>query len=376
MQFVGKLRKIGLQIFSNKVFLSITMIIWLLVSYSMFLGSNEEWKSATERPQYVQQLEYGKDTITRKIILNDGETITQSVAAECTQIEGVSFFCYRNPNVKNGTVTIEILDESGKQITVLDMDIQDIPTTEGTSLLCDFQFDKAVSLNAKQQYIIKISTRGVETGAFGIEVAEIQNEENMTDALIYKFFYGNNEFLKPFLLVLYLGMTGAILIAFFTGIKNCKLEWVFVMLVLVVGILYMLLLPPYSVPDEPAHFATVYSYSGKMLGENVTDEEGRIVVEDELLWGAGETSPNTRSYGKYLTGLLGGNLETGESDVSTIQALPVNSTAYFPQVIGVSIARILEFNSVQILYCGRFFALLWYIAIMFCAIKLISVKYI
>ncbi len=40
-----------------------------------------------------------------------------------------------------------------------------------------------------------------------------------------------------------------------------------------IGCIYIFVLPPFAVPDESAHFVTVYSKSNKLLGKEVTDKE-------------------------------------------------------------------------------------------------------
>ncbi|MBR6615478.1 MAG: hypothetical protein IKK95_05875, partial [Lachnospiraceae bacterium] len=55
--------------------------------------------------------------------------------------------------------------------------------------------------------------------------------------------------------------------------------------VLVLGGMYMFVLPPLSAPDEIAHFSSAYAISNQMLGMERTDDYGFVLMrkEDEFL---------------------------------------------------------------------------------------------
>lgn len=44
------------------------------------------------------------------------------------------------------------------------------------------------------------------------------------------------------------------------------------------GVIYMILLPVYTAPDEDVHFIASYDYSSRMLGEEGLSKDGKVLV--------------------------------------------------------------------------------------------------
>ena len=67
-------------------------------------------------------------------------------------------------------------------------------------------------------------------------------------------------------------------------LRRESVEKIFVGSALVFGVIYMLVIPPYAVPDEQAHFVTAYNNSSEILGkETVKDGNQAVLQEREIL---------------------------------------------------------------------------------------------
>ena len=81
-------------------------------------------------------------------------------------------------------------------------------------------------------------------------------------------------------------------------------------------------------PDETAHFLTVYEKSSRLLGEEALDHKGNVLVPSEKLWGnvGHKTAASRDRYLDFMKGVLGkgGEEEMGsdaDKSVSTRPAL-------------------------------------------------------
>ncbi|MCR5143839.1 MAG: DUF2142 domain-containing protein [Lachnospiraceae bacterium] len=177
-------------------------------------------------------------------------------------------------------------------------------------------------------------------------------------------------FLKPMTVILFAVLLIGFLCLYF-GISKWKAEKVFLCLGIFFGIIYSLLLPPFTSPDEAVHVDTVYNYSSKLLGEQTVDENGAVLYrEDDSLYEHNDQHlPNARSYSLMFHNF--GNMDHSEGVVSMSRAPQnVSALAYIPQIIGVTLARLFNLGNIQMLLWGRWFALAFFIVLVYWAIKL------
>lgn len=190
------------------------------------------------------------------------------------------------------------------------------------------------------------------------------------------------------------------------NIFKMNLEYIFAISVLLLGLGYMLVLPPLSAPDEVGHYISSYRLSNTLLFKQAVYEDGHVLIRacdlfledintDYMPEGKGtEEEPfmkkNISSKGVVLGQLLTqdtykrirdneiSRYKVMESeDMNKLYAIsyhpPVNTTpiVYLPQATGISIARILDLNSIALVYMGRAFNLIFFIIAVFFAIKII-----
>lgn len=364
----------------EKKYILVAAAIWLLISYAMFLAYEDEWFQARIRPKYISSYENIVDSQDKKMFLTNDTKISQTIQIDDEQITGIALCLVAEQEMEEGTVTVELVEKQND--TMLGSWVQsaeDIPTeVEDVIRYSDFVLDGEVTIDKSSEYVINVSASNIQDDMLNVTMVELTEEsdvvmtvngETAPCAMEYKISYGNHDILKFLQLMFYMGMTISILMVVIMNLRKVKLEWIFVSFVLVMGVMYMLLLPPYSVPDEASHFVSAYAQSSRLMGEKVLDEEGLVIVADEKLWGADEMYPDVGSYDKYFRGILGLGTNPEHENVATGTPISMDVACYFPQVVGIALARILDFNSEQLLYCGRFFGLLWYVFIMYWAVK-------
>ncbi len=173
---------------------------------------------------------------------------------------------------------------------------------------------------------------------------------------------------------------------------------------LLLGLLYLFVLPPLSAPDEISHYVSAYQLSSKMLGQPSNDRYGRVLLRPQDAWvedleGVFEYQADEDGNLQITEETLGGATRLGEVlDESMYQTLwelrgnrqymperaaglgnalvsstypPVITTplAYVPQAAGICAARILELSTLPLLYLGRLMNLLFFVLLTWLAMR-------
>ncbi len=150
-----------------------------------------------------------------------------------------------------------------------------------------------------------------------------------------------------------------------------KIEHAFLGMGIIFGVIYMFMLPPFTVPDEAVHIDTTYYYSSKLLGEQALDENGLVLYRaGDMIYNHNEHMPNIKSYARLFNNLFQMDHSNGETALSGRGPIGQLPTAYAPPIIGVTLARLLHLGGVQMLMWGRMFALAFYLLCVYWTIKL------
>ena len=201
---------------------------------------------------------------------------------------------------------------------------------------------------------------------------------------------------------------------------SLKLEQIYPAAGLFLGLLYLFILPPLSAPDEISHYISAYQLSSKMMGLPSNASNGRVLLRPQDIWvedleGVYEYEPDEAGNLQVVLKSAEGNTVFGEvldesmyetirelwpneqymperTDELTAQAKleaeaaqnpdgsfavsmypPVTTTAlaYAPQAAGVALGRLLNLNTLSLLYLGRVCNLLFFVLMTWLAMKLL-----
>jgi len=150
--------------------------------------------------------------------------------------------------------------------------------------------------------------------------------------------------------------------------KEFKLHRMFLMSGLLLGCLYLFILPPLSAPDEWVHYVTAYKLSNELLGVESVNDEGYVIVQEEEMLAGDGAFPDAGQYQYFWSNFLG--RETGDSMVSS-KKYPNGTYAipYIPQALGITAARVLGLNYATRIIFGRICNLVWSVLAISLAIK-------
>lgn len=183
----------------------------------------------------------------------------------------------------------------------------------------------------------------------------------------------------------FLGLLGAAL-----WISRKIYWWLFPAALVILGLFYMLVLTPFSTPDEAAHFVSAYRLSSQLMGKQAVadetflahakeEERERIGRGANVLVRSGDDAPGLYTsvgqvtYNQVLTQMF--SLDDSQG-VTVRSEIPVNTTpvVYLPQAFGINLARILHLGYIPLVYLGRLFNLLAFAGMAALAVRIMPFK--
>lgn len=187
------------------------------------------------------------------------------------------------------------------------------------------------------------------------------NDQPASFRLAYDVVSGNCAAIKGlYLLVILLFTLSIVLFYVFVCLKT-NISTIAFSMIFILGLIYSLVLPQFSVPDEWSHYLTAYSQSSVLLHKKAFDEHGNVILyEDGSIYFVREHSPTRSTYAIEYQELKGQQLVSYKGDTITSGPLKLATFAYVPQTFGMTLARLMHLNSTQVAFMGRVFALFFY----------------
>ncbi len=154
------------------------------------------------------------------------------------------------------------------------------------------------------------------------------------------------------------------------AVFRMKTEKVFLVTGGMLALIYMLLLPPLSVPDEEVHLKQAYEYTSRIMGREAS-KHGTVVMDKEDFHAMQmfETTPSLPEYDRLKDEILKSGRESGTIEIPhTDTRAP--AVVYVPGMIGILLGRILGLNGILVIYLGRICSILFYLMTMYWFIRL------
>lgn len=288
-------------------------------------------------------------------ILESGESMT--FVPKFEQIHRFGFSCddmdapyYPKDNVVS--VKFEIKDKSGN--SVWEQSFKDIIITPYEISQIDGVENLPVFLKTNEEYTFVYESKDMKPGT-------------LTVAL-----YGLEEEVLPFYILVCTMILGVVILAMY--IKDAhissKRKTVFMAIIyLLLGVLYNIVFVPFSVQDEPTHFAQAYAMSSEWLGEEVKNEKGYIYMYQSGLvrvdWGN-----DLQTQYHFWNDWDYGNIPSQSISIMYKDATELHKYAYTIPAIGITIARVLHLPYQMVLLSGRILNALFFLAIAALALRI------
>lgn len=366
----------------NKNYIIALSIIIGLFTIAMLLSYFQFWKPAMNKQMCV----YTSNSTDKMISLKDGDAVSQTVTLLSNTITGFGIkvdYLADGESYEAGKYSkIEIQLWKQKDNECINKWEYCFENVEYNDFL-NIYFDSPLKVDRNSDYKIKIIARKMNGGCLNIYLGASNaavcksakiNNNRLESPLSYNLYKGNcNDLKYVWFFILFMGI---MLISFYI-LKNMitiSIQTVFVIVTMIIGIIYMVILPPFSVPDEASHFISAYNEASIIMGKDDRNEDG-IVLSDKnsSIYFVREERPTASSYQRYFEELIGKSDETLTKSEPTRRPLFSIHFGYIPQVCGIIIARIIHCSAGQIMLFGQFFALLFYCFVMYWTIKIIPI---
>lgn len=364
--------------------------IWILTGsiilfflMSMYVSYNNIWSRVFSSPWAIATREDSNNYLgnTRTWKMQDGDILEQKIPMVSKNFTGFAVKFYEQSQ-EDGKVQIVVLDKNDNIVEQWFLNSKELNEKE----YYDLYFETLQKVKVGDNYTVKIIPQ-LETGDYiSIEMTQpttltgkaALNGKLEDLSIAYKLYDGTVSALKYlFIAFILAGVVSTVVLAVILQSKTeRKIMLSFIVLAFFIGSMYIFALPPFSIPDEATHIKTVYAASNKLLGKEVLDSNGCVIADADLgICYTSEEYPTKSTYVEYFKGALGrtDNVVNGTINIGKPLAL-TKWIGYFPQILGVSLARIIGLNGEQLLILGRMFALLWYCLIMGIAINIAPFK--
>lgn len=153
--------------------------------------------------------------------------------------------------------------------------------------------------------------------------------------------------------------------------RKIHIEKVALIYVLVFGLLYMIVFPPFSTPDEYAHFVASYNLSNKMMGKEGSDDD-EIVMQDVYQCDGYFTRYASLRHYQYAIDAFHYDSQEAENQLAKTYNY-VKDAGHYVQALGITVSRAMNLGYIYMIYIGRLFNLIFCAICMYFAIKIIPI---
>lgn len=347
----------------NKIAILVMLAIWLIaifvtpIFYKDSLGNEPV---GNEMFDYVVELD--KNTTVKAIIPTEKDAKSVSIM----------FATYARKN--KGKINIEVKGVDTNKIYAK-KEINEAFMQDNASVTLGL--DKKLDVNRDSKLEINISSNSQKGKSVAVYVSNEKtfdnselytNDELMDGDLSVKFLINNedlNAMCNGIILYSSIALTVLLLIAL---LINPKYEVLFTIVTLVFGLIFIVSITPMSAPDEQLHYENCLQLSNYWMG----NKEKHVFVEEEYTRDAyfGGHYNTCMAYIRLMDEFnepleLSGELKECNTDVAWVGY----TVYYFPQVLGITIGRLLDLNMLKLFYLGRFVNLLFYVICIYIAVK-------
>lgn len=324
----------------------------------------------------VENLNTEKLTVTRQ--LQEGDEIIQKIQPKKSNLSAVKLLFATYANSKNGMGNLKL--------QLIDYDTEEVLAESdlNTELLYDqmeylFEFDevdvtdKSPAVVIKAEELSEEATISLYLGELSEQVKEecVYNGTAIENPLRMDYAFIEIGYMEK-IIIISLVIMFALIVAVYVLLvmKKAKIHQIYLMAILILGLIYMLLLPEFATPDEGTHIQKAIQLSNSVLDyDNSTDNFEMRECEAEL-FGVDLSKMNRNSYEYYYDTLLNGD-NSDERVGKAYEPITTPKYQYFLTASGITIGRLMDLNGLQTFLIGMLLNFAFYVVVTYFAIKII-----
>lgn len=321
--------------------LPLFFFLFLMLEYTYYAGISTQIEDLM--PQAGEKVYTDEETIYRELC--DGEAIFSEWRAEGDHFEGLGIYL-EEPYDDNGIITLEVSELDSQELVVsVEKAIYEVADEKG---LLKFNFDTSIKKTTGKEYVVAIYYSGEP-----INIRMINDGESNP---VLVSLYRRNSFLNILFVILTVLILGFSVIVFLCMQNGVKVERLLFVSMIFLGLLFEMVLTPFTVPDETSHIDTAYRISNEILGvedagisDAIYKRESDIYIDDGTKGEIGMKNYRWLYEDWFQTEGKGSK----RLDYAGDNRANANSLFYIPAVTGIMIGRILGMGFLPMIYLGR-----------------------
>lgn len=146
----------------------------------------------------------------------------------------------------------------------------------------------------------------------------------------------------------------------------------FVVAMIVLGIFYMVVFPPNSVPDEIYHFQSSYKYADILQGQPVSSKEITIRDADQVLFEDANQEVSATHYRDIVSNVELFSSEEGTATAQVMASFDIGSDppqTKIASALGIVVGQVLGLGAYPVYYLGRLFNFISFLILAYFAVR-------
>ncbi len=347
--------------FKKKPLLNAGLIIaWILIVVLTLLFNRDSLgKLSSGNEFYDQYIELTKDVhITETVPIEEGaDTVAVKMAT------------YARRNAGNIHVLVKGMD-SDKVYAEKDIRVGSIQDNAFTRI----PLNQELQQDDDEMIVVELSSDSEEGRSVGVYYSSFKvfedskltiNEEVQEGDLTLRYLVKNDELTLFYNIVITWVIITFSLIIFTVLLIKPRYEVIFTMMTIAFGLTFLLVITPMSPPDETVHYEYSFQLSNYMMGKD-------HMYFDEEYQNYGDFAGHFNVSAAYMRFIRKINRPLSLDNKIIKMKFDIEEsykTCFVPQALGITVARLLNWNMLRTFYLGRLFNLIFYIFCVYIAIK-------
>lgn len=312
--------------------------------------------------------------------LQSGDVVEQEFYVSGESICGLRLLLgtYGN-DITQGTVNVKIIDDEGEVCYNQDLLATEIKDCQYWNIY----FDDNILKKKHSNYYLRMEFLQIDNQTISFWMSEdgkyeqfslkINNTEDVRDIVLVEII--KDDYFHISYLCIILCFFALLIITYLLIFKSSVQIWNLYLLVgLFLGLLYLLIIPLYEVPDEERHIFTAYEVSNSILGiENDLPNSSLVMRWDDAENGFIKQGITREYYHEYYKKL--GTIFVENEELVGTTNLPLSTLKYlfYLSGLGITFGRCLQLSTIYTFFLGRFFNLLFFVFATYYSIKKIPI---
>lgn len=354
---------------SGKINVGILVICFVVIFLVFWYGYEKVYLGVSD----IDCFQNTAAEITTDLIRSD-EVIVQKMHVY-REISGISlFFATHGNSITEGKINVKILDVDGN--SQIDTEVEAKKIKDNQYLFIDFGEQSLEP--ADNAYYIRLEFQDIDDQTISLWLSSLSNEEterviiNGSESdyhLVMKQAIPEHDmFFYVFCILICITIAACMIAYILIYLYKKEVHVVYAVAGVLLGIVYMVMIPMFSVPDEPTHFYKAYEISNKILG--VECEDNKLFMRADDAEYKYKTEGLTREYYNQCYTQFTNVFTDNDNIVNTKNGhLKAYSYFYTASSVGLSVGRLLHFGPAFSFLMGRLFNCICFTLVTAYAIK-------